>query len=229
MKHSSWISLALIFLVLLAWLVLPAWGAPKPHVISFGKSTSAKWYIGPDDSTPLDLKVRPLYVDTRLKEYTTGLPHDVTDRLFVVRRVFRLNDTLPEESPGPRWQWQRGGWLLVDRVTGRVSQISLAEFDPLLSAASWYRDYIAYCGLSDDGKKLSAIVIQLGRHKPVLKKLLGEALETAIPDSGCPMPAWQRRPARVTFQAAGGQKLTFSIRGRVVDLVNDDDSEEAGQ
>jgi len=36
----------------------------------------------------LDLKVRPLFVDTRLKEYTTGTPHELTDRLFVVRRAF---------------------------------------------------------------------------------------------------------------------------------------------
>ena len=42
----------------------------------------------------LELKVRPLFVDTRLKEYTTGTPHELTDRLFVVRRAFRVNDTL---------------------------------------------------------------------------------------------------------------------------------------
>jgi hypothetical protein len=223
MQRLSWISLALIFLA------APALGAPKPHVISFGKSLSVKWYVGTDEAKPLDLKIRPLYVDTRLKEYATGTPHDVTDHLFVVRRVFRLNDTLPEEASGPRWQWQRGGWLLVDRVTGRISQVSLTEFDPLYSAASWYRDYIAYCGVSDDGKKLSAIVVQLGRRKPVLKKPLGEAPDTAMPDSACTTPAWQRQPARVTFQPQGAERLTFSIRGHVVDNVNEDDGEEVGQ
>lgn len=92
---------------------------PKPHVIAFGKWTSAKWYVGAAEEKPLELKVRALFVDTRLKEFTTGAPHDVTDRLFVVRRVFRLNDTLPAESTTvPRWVWERGGWLLVDRVTG---------------------------------------------------------------------------------------------------------------
>src|SRR5439155_15277639 len=69
----------------------------------------------------------------------------------------------------PRWYWQRGGWLLMDRVTGRVAPINLPDFEPLYSAASWYRDYIAYCGVSDDGRKLYAIVAQLGRRKPVLK------------------------------------------------------------
>jgi hypothetical protein len=97
---------------------------PKPHVIAFGKWTPAKWYAGGEK--PLELKIRGLYVDTRLKEYTTGLAHEVTDRLFVVRRAFRLNDILPTETgAAPRWQWERGGWLLVDRLTGRVSQIKL--------------------------------------------------------------------------------------------------------
>ena len=45
---------------------------PKPHVISFGKWTPAKWYVGSADIKALDLKIRALYVDTRLKEFTTG-------------------------------------------------------------------------------------------------------------------------------------------------------------
>jgi hypothetical protein len=141
----------------------------KPHVIAFGKWISAKWPNATGQKT-LDLKVRPLFVDTRLKEYTTGTPHELTDRLFVVRRAFRVNDALPtENATAPRWQWQRGGWLLVDRLTGRVSQLNLPEFDPFYSTASWYRDYIAYCGVSEDGKKLYAVVAQVGRRKPILK------------------------------------------------------------
>ena len=82
---------------------------PKPHVISFGKWAPTKWYVGSADSKALEVKIRALYVDTRLKEFTSGPAHDVTDRLFVVRRMFRLNDTLPDEtSTSPRWQWQRG-------------------------------------------------------------------------------------------------------------------------
>src|SRR5579859_2207897 len=84
---------------------------PKPHVIVFGKWISAKWPNATGQKL-LDLKVRPLFVDTRLKEYTTGTPHELTDRLFVVRRAFRVNDSLPTENAtanAPRWQWQRGG------------------------------------------------------------------------------------------------------------------------
>ena len=65
----------------------------------------------------------------------------------------------------------------MDRITGKVSAISLPEFDPLDSNASGYRDYVAYFGVSDDGKKLLAIVMQLGRPKPILKKLLLEPRE----------------------------------------------------
>ena len=215
-----------VLLVVLLWDVV-AGAVSKPHVVAFGKWTTAKWYVGPNENTVVDLRVRALLVDTRLKEYTTGLPHDVTERLFVVRRVFRLNDALPEEAGAqPRWQWQRGGWLLVDRVTGKVTQIALPEFDPYYSTASWYRDYVAYCGVSDDGKKLFAVVAQLGRRKPILKKPLGEPGGKDAPDSECPAPAWQRQPVRVTFQPEEDEKLTYAVRGHVVDIVSNEEDDE---
>ncbi len=206
---------------------VPAWGASKPHVISFGKWTPIKWCVGPNEGKCLDLKVRGLYVDGRAKEFTVGTPHDITERLFVVRRAFRINDILPvENSSAPRWVWQRGGWLLVDRITGHVSAIALPEFDSYYSVASWYRDYVAYCGVSDDGKKLFAVVYQVGRRKPVLKKSLGETGEDDMPDSECPAPAWERHPARVTFEADEGQKSTYTVRGHAADLMTRDGDDE---
>ena len=220
-------------LLCFAFLFVPAVGhaAAKVHIISFGKWTSAEWR--PDntaDGRPLTLKVHALIVDGRVKEYVLGQPHEVTDRLFVVRRAFRVNDSLPEDSGSPRWQWQRGGWLLVDRTTGRVSALNLPEFDAYYSAASWYRDYVAYCGVSDDGKKTYAIVAQLNRRKPVLKKPLSDdgVSDDAGSDSACQAPAWQRSPVRVSFQPPGGVKQTFAIRGHVVDVVNDAEEEEEG-
>ena len=149
--------------------------AAKVHVITFGKWTTVQWTpgTGAENEKPLPLRIRALIVDARVKEYVIGSPHDVTDRLFVVRRAFRVNDGLPDDS-APRWQWQRGGWVLVDRVTGRVAPINLPEFDAFYSAGSWYRDYVAYCGVSDDGKKTYAMVAQLSRRKPVLKKPLSD-------------------------------------------------------
>jgi hypothetical protein len=204
--------------------------APKPHVISFGKWTTVQWFAGADEKEGLNLKVRGLYVDARLKESTFGPSHEITDRLFVVRRVFRVNDALPEESSAaPRWRWQRGGWLVVDRITGRVSPVNLPEFDSYYSAVTWYRDYAAYCGVSDDGKKLYAIVAQLGRRKPILKKSIGEASADEDPDSACPAPVWQRQPARVTFEVREGQKTTYSVRGHAIDVVTDEEEEDASK
>lgn len=224
MKHITPLSLSLLLVCSIV-----AHAAPKAHVVAFGKVQAVKVYAGSDQTKPLDLKVRPLYVDARLKEYTVGFPHEVTDRLFVVQRAFRLNDNLPDEPGAPRWHWQRGGWLLVDRVTGRVSPINLPDFDPFYSAVNWYRDYIAYCGVADDGKKLYALVVQLGRRKPVMKKFLGEPAGNDLLDSECSLPTWQRQPTRVTFTPPQGEQLTFSIRGHVVDLVNDSDDEEASE
>ena len=224
-----------LLLTILCGLTHSMHSTSKPHVIAFGKWTTVQWLpgTGTADEKQLSLKVRPLLVDARVKEFTLGPAHDVTDRLFVVRRAFRVNDSLPEESASlPHWQWQRGGWLLIDRVTGHISAINLPEFDAFYSAASWYRDYAAYCGVSDDGKKVYAVVAQISRRKPVLKKLMeGEGLATsetkvALPDSACPVPAWQRAPIRVTFELAGGAKETFAIRGHVVDLVSEEEEDE---
>jgi len=217
-----------IFPALLA-LVLTASAAAvtKPHVITFGKWTPVQWTAAINaDEKPLPLKVRSLMVDARVKEYVTGPPHEITERLFVVRRMFRVNDSLPDDST-PRWQWQRGGWLLVDRLTGRISPINLPEFDVIYSPATWYRDYVAYFGVSDDGKKTFAVVAQLNRHKPVLKKSLAAAIpDDAAPDSACLAPVWQRAPMRVSFEPQGEPKETFAIRGHMADLVSEEEDDD---
>lgn len=220
-----------IVLPLLILIQASASAATKLHTITFGKWTTVQWSpntSAPDDK-PLTLKVRPLLVDAHIKEFTLGPAHDVTDRLFVVRRAFRINDSLPQESAAPpHWQWQPGGWLLVDRLTAHISTINLPEFDPSYSAASWYRDYAAYCGVSEDGKKVYAVVAQITRRKPVLKKLVDAQTisENATADSACPTPAWQRSPTRVTFEPAGAGKQTFAIRGHTVDLVIESEEPE---
>jgi hypothetical protein len=189
---------------------------------------SAQWT--PDgDGKPRVLKIRPFLVDARVREYVFGPVHEMTERLLVFRRAFRVNDSLPDDS-APHWQWQRGGWMLVDRATGRISPVNLPDFDGYYSAANWYRDYVAYCGVSDDGK-VYAIVAQIGRRKPVLKKLLsnGPLTEDAGPDSACPPPAWQRTPVRVSFEAAGASKEVFAVRGHVVDLISDTEEDEGAK
>lgn len=217
---SAQIALTLVILV------ISAGAASKPHVMSLGKPMPVKLFLGPAEEKTVTINVRPLYLDAKLKEYTAGATHDVTDRLFVVRRAYRVNDLLPAE-PGsqPRWLWQRGGWLLVDRTTGRITQIKLPDFDPYYSEVSWYRDYAAYCGVADDGEKVSAIVAQISTHKPLYKKQL-EKLGGELPESICEVPLWQRQPARVTFAPHGGEKTTVDVNGRFADLNPDTPAEE---
>lgn len=176
------------------------------------------------------MKVRPVLVDGRVKEFTLGAAHDVTDRLLVVRRAFRINDNLPQELGAPRWEWEAGGWLLVDRFTGKISAINLPEFDSARSVVSWYRDYAAYCGISDDGKNEYEVVAEINRRKPIVKSLVRE--EKAASERGgggaerCSEPVWQRNPARVRF-AGEAEEREYVIRGHAADLLSEEESEEA--
>jgi hypothetical protein len=152
----------------------------------------------------------------------------VTDRSFVVRRVMRLNDSLPADKLG-HWVWQKGPWLLVDRVTGHVTPLKLPHYDPGVSQVSWFRDYGAYCGVTASGKSLYAVVAQLASRKPVLAKKL-DAFDSdpkSHPDPVCAPPQWQREPLRVTFHPAGKGDLSFDIIPGSAVLVEDsgDDAE----
>lgn len=62
--------------------------ATKVHVIALGKWTSVQWFPSGTDDKPRTLKIRALVVDGRVKEFVLGAPHEVTDRLFVVRACF---------------------------------------------------------------------------------------------------------------------------------------------
>ncbi|HZQ67812.1 MAG TPA: hypothetical protein VFA68_04765 [Terriglobales bacterium] len=180
-----------------------------------------------DRNEVADLKVRALFVDSRVKEFTVGVPHEVTDRIFVVRRAFRINDALPQDNgESVRWIWQLGGWLMVDRVSGRVTQLNLPDFDLSSSNVAWFRDYAAYCGFSENGKNWFAIVVQMGRRKTVLKKTLGSAPDESG-RAACSTPEWQRQPVRVTFGPVNNQKFTYSIRGTVANFLDDPEEEQA--
>jgi hypothetical protein len=185
-----------------------------------------------------DLKVRALLVDGVLKEWTTGDAHDVTDRSFVVRRVIRLNDALPSDKSGPGdkpsdkptekparvanpWVWQRGPWLLVDRVTGHIVALKLPDYDPGVSQVSWFRDYGAYCGITASGKSLYAVVAQVAARKAVLAKKLEAFDAENHPQPVCGQPEWQREPLRITFHPAGKEPSSFDIVPGSAVLVED--------
>ena len=81
-------------------LMQAAVAAPKQHIVAFGKWSTVKYVTGDDEATIAEMKIRPVFVDGRTKEFTTGTAHDITDRLFVVRRAYRLNDQLPQAGDG---------------------------------------------------------------------------------------------------------------------------------
>ena len=212
----------LISLVVSALLMfsLAAAAASKPKVITFGKPYTVKLFLGPTEENTTNLKVRSLMVDGHIREFTTGDTHEITDRIFVVQRAFRLNNNLPlDDKKIPNWIWQKGSWVFVDRMTGRVSQIKLPEFDAFYSQAVWFRDYVAYCGVSEDGERLYAVVAQWGVKKPLLRKELGKVPEKGgdLPDSYCGLPTWEKQPTRVTFHPKQGDAFSYTVFGHAVD------------
>lgn len=183
-----------------------------------------------------ELKIRALLVDGLVKEWTTGDAHDVTDRSFVVRRAIRLNDALPGDVPteklaaaASRWVWQRGPWLLVDRVSGHVAAVKLPDYDPGVSQVSWFRDYGAYCGLTASGKSVYAVVAQLAARRPVLAKKLDGFDPGNHSDPACGPAEWQRDPIQVTFHPTGKTPVSFDLAPGSAVLVEDseEDSEPA--
>jgi hypothetical protein len=248
----------------------------KAHVVVLGAARKVPYSkIGdPAGAAPgeTELKVRALLVDGVVKEWTTGEAHDVTDRSFVVRRVIKLNDTLPNDKTGPSegsapsgnvspndkpnpgdnagagnkptpgeklvgkpgpvgkpapsgtqspWVWQRGPWLLVDRVTGHIVALKLPDYDPGVSQVIWFRDYGAYCGVTASGKSLYAVVAQVEARKPVLAKKLSAFEPESHPNPVCGLAEWQREPLRVTFHPTGKDAVSFDVIPGSAVLVED--------
>jgi hypothetical protein len=226
----------------------------KTHSVFFGALRKVPYSKAGDpagaSADENTLKIRALLVDGARKEWTTGDAHDVTDRSLVVRRVLRLNDSLPGDKSGPgdksedktgsgdkpvsgdksgQWVWQRGPWLLVDRVTGHVTPLKLPDYDPEVSQASWFRDYAAYCGVTASGKSLYAVVAQVAARKPVLAKKLAVFDRGNEAGPACELPDWQREPLRITFHPVGRDQVSFDISPGSAVLVEDsgDDAETA--
>ena len=217
--------------VVLAALFAGASAAPAPrkaHSVVLGAARRVHYSKAGDPAGAAagedELKIRALLVDGALKEWTTGDAHDVTDRSFVVRRVIKLNDNLPADKSGPSekssvkpapaassWVWQRGPWLLVDRVTGHVVPLKLPDYDPAVSQVVWFRDYGAYCGVTASGKSLYAVVAQVAARKPLLARKLSALDSGSHPEPVCGPVEWQREPLRVAFHPTGKETVSYDI------------------
>lgn len=210
MKHWFVATIAL-------FVALPALTAAAPrkgHSVVLGAARRVAYSQTGDPagaaSQENELKIRALLVDGAVREWTTGEAHDVTDRSFVVRRAIRINDTLPGDRLG-KWVWQRGPWLVVDRVTGRIAPLRMPDYDPAVSQVAWFRDYAAYCGVPSSGKSLYAVVWQVGGRKPVLAKRLQGYDQDRRDDPACGPVEWQREPMKTTFHPAGQQPIGYEI------------------
>jgi hypothetical protein len=208
----------------------------KPHTIGIGTGKRVPYSItadpagaSPDEKT---LHVRPLIVDDKVKEWTTGEAHDITDRSFVVRRALRLNDALPGDKT-EHWIWQRGPWIMIDRSNGHVTAMKLPDYDPAVSQVVWFRDYAAYCGLNAGGHQLYAVVAQIAARRPLLAKKIGPW--TPAPPSpetpsapACAKATWQRDPVRVSFTPTGAaEPMNFNLVGLSAVLVEDGDTDDS--
>ncbi len=226
--------------LLLAAACLGQTPAPKPpkmarpptlHAVALGAMRRVPYT--PADVTPdqknedsTTLKVRPLIVDNAQREWTMGEIHEVTDRTFAVRRVLHLNDALPAEKE-PRFTWAPGPWLLVDRVTGRITALHLPDYDAAVSNVVWYRDYAAYCGTGATAKGgLFAIVAQLGARRAVVAKQIGPWPQPNHFIPVCQPAEWQRLPMRVTLKQTGGETFTFDVVGASSLIEEGDGSEQ---
>ena len=124
-------------------------------------------------------------VDSRLKEYTTGSPHELTDRLFVVRRAFRVNDALPAEMAALARDGSgsaaAGRWSTGLPVESRNS--TCRSTIPSIRAPSWYRDYIGLLRRFGRGQEsFTPSWRRWGGEKPILKKDVGgRRREATIP------------------------------------------------
>lgn len=224
-SRKLFIAFLVMLTVVFVLIETPAHAAPrKPHVVVLGASKTVPYSkVGDPGGASVDeksLRIRPLLVDGALKEWTTGNSHDVTDRSFVVRRVLRINDMLPGDKQG-HWVWQRGPWLMVDRVSGRVTPLKLPDYDPGVSQVMWFRDYAAYCGVTATGKSLYAVVAQLAVRKPLLAKKLSAFDQQNRPDRACEESEWQREPLRITFYPSGKDAVSYDIVPGSAVLVED--------
>ncbi len=215
--------------VLLLMAVPHSLAAAKAHTVFFGSGKNVPYSAVSDPAgalpTEKQLRVRPLLVDEKVREWTTGESHAITDRSFVVRRALRLNDALPGDKV-EHWVWQRGPWLMIDRLKGSVTALHLPDYDPAVSNVIWFRDYAAYCGLTASGKQVYAVVAQISARKPVIAKKLSPWSPGENQPPPCAPAVWQRAPLRITFQPAGVPAVSYDLVGLSAVLVEDGDGNE---
>ena len=74
----------------------PLGAVTKPHIVFLGSGKNVPYSIAGDPAGAMpeekQFAFARLLVDGKVKEWTNGESHAITDRSFVVRRALRLND-----------------------------------------------------------------------------------------------------------------------------------------
>ncbi len=225
-----------IFTSLAAFATAPK--PPKVHTVTLGPMHRVPYtpaFSTPDtkDEDSTTLRIRPLFVDSRQKEWTVGELHNISDRSFAIRRALHINDSLPGDS-GERWVWQPASWIVVDRTTGHITALHLPAFDSAVSDAVWFRDYAAYCGTtaatsrsakSEGVGSLVAVIAQVGGRKAVAQRAIGKWPQPDHAGPVCSPAKWQRLPMRATLQPSEGDPVTFDVVG-ATSLIEEGDNED---
>jgi hypothetical protein len=89
-----------------------------PILSRFGPWLKVHLFVGPDADHVQDMKIRSLNLDGRSREFTVGEPHDIADKVFIVRRAYRMNEAPTNQ---PEWKWHSakiGGELYSVPVSG---------------------------------------------------------------------------------------------------------------
>ena len=220
---------AAVPLLLTSSLVPPLANGAKIHVVTLGAVRKVP-YTPPEatldqkSEESTTLRIRPLLVDDKPREWTVGYLQYCPEGTFVIRRAFRINDALPGEPS--HWTWQPGPWLQVDRSTGHVIALHLPSFDPQISEVTWFRDYAAYCGLLPTLKGgVVAVGAELGAHKPIAQHTLATWPLDKPAHPICTPAQWQRAPMRATISLTAGSPVTFDVAG-TSSLIEEGESEE---
>ena len=204
--------------LLTATVALPAFAArakAKPHYAALGLARSVPYSAegDPAGARPGEtkLRVRPLVVNGKVEDWTTGEIHEVTPYIFTVQSALRINDALPTDKH-EHWVWQRGPWLLVDK-RGKVKALRLPDYDVSVSDIVWFRDYAAYCGLTARGKSLYAVVARISVRRAVVSERLEKWDPAEHPSPACAAAVWQREPLAVSFAPTGGAAVSLVLAG----------------
>ncbi len=201
----------------------------KVHVVALGAGKRVPYSKSGDPAGALPgentLKIRPLIVDGNVKEWTTGDAHDVTDRSFAIRRVLKINDELPGEqtAAGNHWVWQRGPWLLIDRVSGHVSALKLPDYDPGGESGELVPRLCSVLrGHLERKESLCGCRPTRGAQTRACQETFGVRTgDTAAPHMRRSGMATQATPR--TFHPAGMDAVSFDIVGGSAVLVEDSD------